>query len=128
MNPPSPTSTPRVAIVDDDPSVSRALVRLVRSAGFEAESFGSAEAFLEASGEDVSDCLILDVQLPGRSGPELQSLLLERETTLPILFISAYGDERVRTQALDSGALAFLEKPLDSEQLLTILRQVLTEG
>jgi FixJ family two-component response regulator len=119
---------PRISIVDDDPSVRRALCRLCRSAGYAAESFVSAEAFLEAAISEETDCLILDVQLPGQSGLQLQDRLHTAGTCCPIVFVTAYHDnDRLRQQALQSGAVAFLRKPLDTEQLLDVIRQALDE-
>lgn len=117
--------TSRISIVDDDPSVRRALARLCKSAGYVVQSFASAEAFLEASGSDDSDCLILDVHLPGRSGLQLQTDLCAADDCLPIVFVTAYEDDQVRSLALERGAVAFLRKPLDSERLLDVIQEAL---
>lgn len=115
----------RIAVVDDDPSVVRALVRLIRLADYVVQTFESAEAFLEGHTEDGSDCLILDVNLPGLSGVELQAQLRDAGSLLPIIFITAFESERVRTEALEAGASAFLSKPLDGLRLLDEIARVL---
>ena len=116
---------PRISIVDDDPSVARALARLCRSGGYSVLSFESAEAFLEGNGPAQTDCLILDVHLPGQSGPELQTHLMDVGQLVPIIFITAFEGERLRDEALESGARAFFRKPLDSARLLDAIRDVL---
>ena len=112
--------------MDDDNSVVRALARLCRSAGYSVLAFASAESFLDAGGPAKTDCLILDVDLPGLSGPELQTKLSKAEERVPIVFITAFEDERTRDAALESGARAFLHKPLDSDRLLEVLEDVLS--
>lgn len=117
----------RIAVVDDDPSVVRALARLIRLADYVVETFESAEAFLEGQAEGDSDCLILDVHLPGLSGVELQARLRDAGSSLPIIFITAFESERARTEALEAGASAFLKKPLDGLRLLDEIARVLGE-
>lgn len=121
------TEIPRITIVDDDPSVRRALGRLCKSAGYIVQSFASAEAFLEANDIDGVDCLILDVHLPGQSGLQLQTDLCAAKKCLPIVFVTAYSDDRVRSQALERGAVEFLRKPLDSERLLDVIQEALKQ-
>lgn len=120
----------RVSIVDDDPSVRRALCRLCKSEGYDVDSFESAEAFLEAARADEieTDCLILDVHLPGRSGLQLQRDLCAAGSCCPIVFVTAYEDEQARVQALEGGAVEFLRKPLDSERLLDVIQLALKKG
>jgi FixJ family two-component response regulator len=117
----------RVSIVDDDPSVRRALERLCRSVGYGVHAFESAEAYLDAGESDQTDCLILDVHLPGRSGLELQSELVATHRQFPIIFITAFDDDRTRSQALSAGAREFLPKPLGSERLLDVIQQALEQ-
>ncbi len=112
-------------MVDDDASVRVALGRLVRSAGLAVETFASAEDLLEAWPSGPSGCLILDVQLPGLSGLELQSKLAALGSTVPIIFITAHDDPDARTQALNGGAAEFLEKPFDDEDLLAAIHTAL---
>jgi FixJ family two-component response regulator len=107
-----------IAVVDDDASLREALKGLLRSAGFRAEVFASAEEFLNAGRLRGTACLILDVRMPGMSGVELQERLIASDPAFPIIFISAHGDEEVRALALERGAVDFLQKPFSDEALL----------
>ena len=107
----------RISVVDDDESFGRALVSVLRATGFEARGFASAEEFLRSASLDATDCLILDLQMPGMNGIELQRHLLERGSRIPIVFVSGYPGE-AKSSALANGAAAFLEKPLRHEALL----------
>ena len=109
---------PTVFVVDDDPSVRKALRRLIRSAGLKVETFASAEEFLDFERNDGPSCLVLDIQMPGLSGLQLQDRLMTSGANLPVIFITAYEDTNVRTRALDQGAARFLEKPFDDDVLL----------
>lgn len=120
-------NTPLVAIVDDDPSVRKALGRLCRSAGYRVKLFDSSESFLEANVVDSTDFLILDVHLPGKSGPELQAELNAAEPHCPILFITAFDDDMSREQAIEKGAIAFLSKPLDVDLILGLIAKALSD-
>jgi FixJ family two-component response regulator len=113
-----------VGIVDDDESVRRALVRLLRSVGLKAEALASAEELL-CPGRAMPDCLILDVHLPGLSGLELHERLKAAGRAPPVVFITAYEDEPARRQALAGGAVAFLPKPFEEEALLEAVRRAL---
>lgn len=120
--------TSRVSIVDDDESVREAIKSLLRSVGFRADAFGSAEEFLNSDYRHNADCLILDVRMPGMTGMQLQEQLVSTECDLPIIFITAHvSDTEARTRALASGAVDFLIKPFSEEALLndihTALRQ-----
>lgn len=117
----------RISIVDDDPSVRRALNRLFRSAGYIVTAYDSAEAFLEAAVVDETDFLILDVHLPGRSGLQLQLELQTSNDRLPVIFITAFDEEPTRIKAMESGAVEFLRKPIDSERLLDLIRLTLDD-
>lgn len=110
-----------VAVVDDDPSVRRALGRLLCSAGFEVELYGSSEELLERKDLVHLGCLILDVHLPGMSGLDLQARLLSEHRACPILFITAFDDRAAEKQAMQAGALAFLSKPLNTGYLLQLI-------
>ena len=116
---------PKVLVVDDDASVRVALRRLIRSAGFAVETFASAEDLLETWPSDTSGCLIVDVQMPGLSGLELQTKLAASGSTVPIIFITAHDDPNVRSRALNGGATDFLEKPFDDEELIAAIHTAL---
>ncbi|HXF05882.1 MAG TPA: response regulator transcription factor [Blastocatellia bacterium] len=111
-------STPLVYIIDDDPSVRRALVRLIRTAGFEAVAFGSAQEFLAAPLTERPSCLVLDVRLPGVSGLQLQEQLAALGRHLPIVFITGHGDIPMSVRAMKAGAIDFLVKPFQEKDLL----------
>ncbi len=111
----------KVFVVDDDTSVRVALGRLTRSAGLEVETFASAEDLLKTWPSDSVGCLIVDVQLPGLSGLELQNELAALGSAVPIIFITAHDDPDARTEALNSGASGFLEKPFDDEALIAAI-------
>jgi two-component system, LuxR family, response regulator FixJ len=115
-----------VGIVDDDQAVRDALCNLLASVGFAATAFSSAEELIESSQSTKLDCLILDVRLPGMSGPELQHRLTEGRNIIPVIFITANADHRVRKRALENGAAAFFYKPIHSEALLDALRATLS--
>ena len=116
---------PIVYVVDDDPSVRRALVRLIRATGFEAAASETARDFLASDHSRRPACLVLDVRLPGMSGPELQRRLAASEPDLRIVAITAHGDEALRRQMLEMGAVAFLSKPFDDEELLEAIDRAL---
>jgi FixJ family two-component response regulator len=105
-------------IVDDDGSMRRAARRLIKSSGFAVETFASAEDFLASGRLDATACLVLDVQMPGLNGLELQSRLISDGHQIPTIFITAFDDENVRAQALGAGAVGFLVKPFEEADLL----------
>jgi FixJ family two-component response regulator len=120
-------STPEwVAIVDDDRSVQRALKDLIESAGISALCFGSAEDFLESHQRNQTACLVADISMPGMSGLELQAKLNAEGSRLPIIFITAHGNSKMKTLAVNAGAVAFLPKPFDDEVLLEKVRSALS--
>jgi len=108
---------PLIGIVDDDEAIRDSISSLVRSVGFRAMVFPSAEGFLGSTWMHDSDCLILDVRMPGLSGLELQSRLAGMEVPIPVIFATAHHDDDVRKRALDQGAVAFLRKPFTDEAL-----------
>lgn len=114
--------TTTVFAVDDDPSVLKAVSRLMRSAGFVAEVFDSAQAFLDGYRTDVTGCVILDLTMPGLDGLELQRRLLERGGALPIIFLTGQGDIRASVCAMKQGAAEFLTKPAEDEKLLAAVQ------
>jgi len=120
-------STPLVSIVDDDESVRESLRGLIRSIGLRVETFASAEAFANAEQLGNTDCLILDVRMPGMSGLELQRELAASKRDIPIIFITAHGsDEDVRARALRDGAVAYLSKPFSEDALLEAVSAALS--
>jgi FixJ family two-component response regulator len=116
-----------VSIVDDDQSVRECLPDLLSVFGFAVEVFSSAEDFLESSWSETK-CLILDVAMPGMSGLELQSELKRRGSTIPIIFITAHGDELIRPQMVERGAIDCLFKPFTDESLLDAINVALSTG
>ena len=114
-----------VSIVDDDASVRAAMESLVRSLGFVAFAFESAEDFLRSPRVDDSACLITDVQMPGMSGLDLQDRLIAQGNRIPIIFITAFPEQAIRSRAEARGALAFLEKPFRCGTMIELLRQAL---
>jgi FixJ family two-component response regulator len=115
-----------IAIVDDDQSVREAATNLFRSMGFPVVAFASAEEFLDSDSVGRTSCLVLDVQMPGMGGLRLQSHLASAGRHIPIVFVTGYPDEGVRTRALASGAVCFLTKPFAEGDLLDGLRSALT--
>ena len=114
-----------ISIVDDDESVRDALWGFLRSFGFAVNVFASAEEFLNSVQLSKADCLILDVRMPGMSGIELHRQLVSGYCKIPVIFITAYEDEGMRTQALSGGAGAFLVKPFSEEALLNAIHAAL---
>ena len=114
-----------VAIVDDDPSAREGLSSLVRSAGWQAETFASAADFLAGRGADASSCLVLDLQLPGLSGLELQKRMAEVKMEIPIIFLTGHGDIPASVQAMKGGAFEFLTKPVDDDTLLHAIQEAI---
>ena len=113
---------PVVFVVEDDPSVREAIARLMRSAGFEAEVFPSAEAFLARKPRHGPACLLLDVNLVSMDGTELHAQLSDAGSTLPVVFLTGRGDIPMSVQAMKLGAFDFLTKPADDEDLLAAVR------
>ena len=112
------TLVPTVFVIDDDASIRKSLSRLLRSAGYSAETFSCAEEFLGREHFDGVGCLILDVQMPGLSGMDLQEELTKADYQMPIVFITGHGDIPMSVQAMQKGAVDFLVKPFDDKQLL----------
>jgi FixJ family two-component response regulator len=110
-----------VAIIDDDESVREATKGLVRSLGYPTATFASAEEFLGSGRVNDTACLITDVQMPGVSGVDLQRRLLAQGRRVPIIFITAFPDDRVRSCVMDAGAVGFLGKPFEEEKLIACL-------
>lgn len=118
----------RIAVVDDDESVREALIGLLRSAGFGAETYASAEEFLRSGSLEETECLILDVRMPGIGGVELRRYLELAGLDIPVIFITAHGDDSTRAQALGANVVEFLTKPFDDEALLEAIERALGTG
>src|SRR5919109_5659304 len=116
--------TPVVFVVDDDISVRESLELLIRSAGWQPETFASAEEFLARSRSDVPSCLVLDVSLPDLNGLDLQQRIVDR-TDMPIIFITGYGDVPTSVRAMKAGAVEFLTKPFGDDVLQNAIRQAI---
>ena len=114
-----------VYVVDDDASIRRALHGLVNSAGWAAETFPDAPAFLAANRPDRPGCLVLDVQLPGLTGLDLQTRLAEVNEALPIIFLSGRGDIPISVRAMKAGAIDFLTKPFSEPELIAAIRRAI---
>jgi FixJ family two-component response regulator len=112
---------PYIAIVDDEEPVRKALKRLLRASGLEAESYASGKDFLKASAERQPDCVVLDLHMPGMSGLEVLRELRASRSTLPTVMITAYDEPASREQCLAAGAAAYLRKPLDERLLLNAI-------
>lgn len=122
MNPIAPANS-TVFVVDDDPSVREAIKNLLDSVGVEAQTFESAEEFYNAPRPDVPSCLLLDVRLPGVNGLELQEQLTKAGMFMQVVFITAHGDVPMTSRAMKAGAIEFLMKPFQKEDLLTAIRR-----
>lgn len=116
---------PLVSVVDDDESVRESLPDLLRQLGFAAEAFSSGEEFLESDIVSETSCLLLDIAMPGMSGPEVQQELTRRRQAIPIVFITANGDRNLRPRLLAAGAVECLSKPFSEAALLDAVRAAL---
>jgi FixJ family two-component response regulator len=114
-----------ISIVDDDESVREATMGLVRSLGYVAATFASAEEFLGSEHRHDTSCIIADVHMPGLSGVDMQSHLVAEGHRLPMIFVTAFPDERLRARALEAGAFGFLSKPFNEEHLIGCLDRAL---
>ena len=119
---------PLVSIVDDDVSVRESLPPLLRQVGYAAEAFSSAEAFLASDRVDETSCLLLDVAMPGMSGPDLQKELTHRQSGIPIVYITGQGDQALRVRLLALGAVDCLFKPFSEASLLAALHAAMRTG
>ncbi|MCC6194182.1 MAG: response regulator transcription factor [Burkholderiales bacterium] len=117
-----------VFVVDDDVSVRRGVLRLLRSAGLDALTFGSAQEFLDCHDSTVAGCVILDLAMPGIDGLAMQQTLADRGSALPIVFLTGHGNVPASVQAMKRGAVDFLTKPVGDEQLLETVRRAIERG
>ena len=118
-------SPPRIVVVDDDASVRRGLERLLRAAGYAVETFASVHSFLADGAYDRAACLVLDVRMPHQNGMHLQNILITAGYTIPIIFITGHGDVRMAVKVMKAGAVDFLAKPFDDNELLDVVRQTI---
>ena len=123
--PQSRESDATIAIVDDDPSVREGLSSLIRSAGLQVETFASAQEFLARPGAEAPSCLVLDLQLPGLSGLDLQKRMAEVGLEIPIVFLTGHGNIPASVQAMKAGAVEFLTKPFDEQDLLQAIQEAI---
>jgi len=114
-----------ISIVDDDAALRMSIDDLIRSAGFRAKGFASAESFLRSPDRQETACLILDVRMPHMNGLELQQHIVEAKWNIPIIFITSFADEAVRAEAMAAGAIDFLYKPFSEDKILNALQKAL---
>jgi FixJ family two-component response regulator len=119
-------SPPLIAVVEDDESVRKALARLLRSSGLDVDAYASGEEFLMAMPEHLPECVLLDLQLPGMNGLEVQARLRDSWPKLPVIFITAAPGLEVQQQAMEAGAAAWLLKPVDDLALLEVISRLLS--
>jgi FixJ family two-component response regulator len=116
---------PIISVVDDDASVRTATARLLRSLGFSAHAFASAQEFLSSPRLPETSCLIADVEMPGMTGVELQEHLIAHGHGTPVIFITAFPEDRIRERVIKAGAIDFLSKPFDEPRLLECVERAL---
>jgi FixJ family two-component response regulator len=116
---------PVISVVDDDDSMRAVICSLVRSLGLTAYDFAAAEAFLQSPRLSETSCLISDVQMPNMSGIELQSALIARGRLIPVIFFTAFPDEAVEAHAMKAGAICFLSKPFDGQDMINCIEKAL---
>jgi RNA polymerase sigma factor (sigma-70 family) len=121
-----PDQKPTIFIVDDDPSVRQSTELLLKSVGFNVKTFVSAQDFLKANLQEDLGCLILDVRMPGISGLDLQEKLVSSKTPLPVIFITGHGTVPMSVRAMKAGAVDFLQKPFEEEDLLDAINRAIT--
>jgi FixJ family two-component response regulator len=117
----------RIAVVDDDNSVRKALRRLLRSADLDTEMYGSGSEFLETLQTSVPDCIVLDLQMPEMSGLELQEHLKNRGLSLPVVVVTGHDEPGMQARCLEAGANAYLRKPIDGKALMEAISQAISE-
>jgi FixJ family two-component response regulator len=115
----------RIAVVDDDPSVRKALARLLRASDLDAHAYGSAQQFLESLQTSAPDCLVLDLQMPEMNGLALQRELVRTGIRLPVVIITGHDEPGIRARCLAAGVAAYLRKPLDDKTLLAAIENAI---
>jgi FixJ family two-component response regulator len=119
------TGSPRIHVVEDDPSMRTSLARLLGGAGYEVTLYATAEEFLGVAGPELSGCILLDLRLPGASGLELQERLAERGCSAPVVFLTGHGDVPASVRAMKKGAVDFLQKPVVADELFAAVASAL---
>ena len=114
---------PTIYVVDDDPSVRHSMELMLKSVGFDVKTFGSAQDFLKVNLQQDLGCLVLDVRMPGMSGLELQEKLVSAKTPLPVIFITGHGTVPISVRAMKAGAVDFLQKPFEEQDLLDAINR-----
>ena len=117
-----------IAVIDDDQPFRDALASVLKAAGFGVTAYGSAEEYLESLGQQATDCLVLDVRLPGMSGVELQRHMIETGSSVPIIFVSGHGDDSLRDLLMKAGAKSFLSKPVRSDRLIAEIKAAINQN
>jgi FixJ family two-component response regulator len=118
---------PTIYIIDDDESARKGISRLLNAAGYQTSSFSSSKEFLALQQYESPSCIVLDVRMPGMTGPELQEVLGERDYMIPIVFLSGHGDVPTAARAMKKGAVDFLTKPLDGGDLIEAVNNALSK-
>lgn len=113
---------PKVSVIDDDKSVRESIYNLLRSTGISAEVFSSAQDLLEGGHLEYTACIILDIRMQGMTGLQLQRQLVDSGYSIPVIFVTAHGDENARHEAMAAGAIGFLPKPFDPSELLRLVQ------
>ena len=121
-------TAPQVYLIDDDESVRKSVARLLRIAGYQVEAYASADEFLETCRMAEHGCIVLDLRMPGLSGEGLQDRLRTMKEALPVVIITGHGDLQVKASMMKKGAVAFLEKPFDAEELLDAIEAALARN
>lgn len=119
------TTVPKIHVIDDDDSVRQAVSRLLKAAGYEVQGYATSGEFLMTEMDSTPGCIVLDVRMPGPSGLELQTALVRKRSTLPIIFLTGHGDIRMSVRAMKAGAVDFLTKPVLKEELLAAVESAL---
>jgi FixJ family two-component response regulator len=119
------SNLPIIAVVDDDPSVCKAVRRLLRTSGMDVEAYTSGDEFILALHDRKPDCLVLDIRMPGMTGPELQQRLVDMEQFIPIVFITAHAEDIVPDRSQQIAGMDVLHKPFDDETLLAAIQRAI---
>ena len=121
------STTATIFIVDDDPAVQQSLRMLFRSVGFRTEVFNNGQQFLDAFDDQWTGCVVLDMRMPGMSGLELQQQLNQRQSIMPVIFMTGHGDVPMAVEAMQAGAIDFIQKPFNDQELIDRVTQAVTK-